>query len=903
MKSKIIYFLLPVIAFLSLIGFTQENEALKKLVSNLIRYTEEYRQEKVYLHLDKPYYAIGDDIRFKAYIVNGKKNELSNISKILYVDLITESDSIKKTLRLPINSGISYGDFKLSDSLAEGNYRIRAYTTWMRNFDDEFYFDQTIKVGNSWSNEIITKATYKITEADKKQNVNATLNFTTLNGQAYQDKELTYVVELDGRQIAKGKGITDNNGDFKVDFNNNQPAILKSGRILASIKSKDKITATKIFPIKSTSDEVSLQFFPEGGEMVSDVRTRVAFKAINSNGIGIPVKGTITDQNNEIAASFSSQRLGMGAFAIKPLAENTYSATVYFEDGSKKTFKLPTVKKEGLVLNVVNNFNDDNVGVRIMTNTATLEKLNGKKLTVVAQKDGEVVYTSQTALNSLGTAASVSKNRFSAGITHFTLLDEQMQPLAERLTFIKPAQNIKVDIKPDKTNYSPREKASFNVAVSDDKNEPLMGTFSVAVTNEDLVPVKEEDERTIQSNLLITSDLKGYVEQPNYYFVKNDEQTSLDLDYLMMTQGWRKFVFKNIASGVFPTLTYQPEQAISISGRLTTYGGKPVPNGKVTLFSSSGGAFLVQTTADAEGEFKFDSLIFGDSTRFIVQARTGKDRKNVDIKLNNIPPQLITNNKNKPEISVNVNQSLLTYLKNSKKQYDSWAKYGLVGRSIVLNEVKVSETKSKAPNSANLNGAGFADAIIYAKDLQNFPYLYQSLQGRVAGLLFDSNGVPYLTRSGGRQPMQIIIDGIFVDANFLNTINAFDVETVEILKNAANTAIYGGRGGGGVMIITTKRGGGGTPVNAFTPGIIPYSPLGYYASREFYSPDYDNPKTNTNLADLRTTVFWKPNLITENGKASFTFFNADQPGTYKIVLEGIDLNGNLCRKVQRYQVN
>ncbi len=895
---------MPVAGILLFAGWITEDESLKKLVTNLSRYSDEYRQEKIHLHLDKPYYAIGDDIWFKAYIVNGEKNELSNISKILYVDLINESDSIKKTLRLPVNAGISYGDFKLSDSLAEGNYRLRAYTTWMRNFDEDFYFDQTIKVGNSWSNEIITKATYKITEAEKKQEVNATLNFSDLSGQAYQNREVTYIVELDARQIARGKGITDNKGDLIISFTNNQPAILKSGKILATIKSQDKVIATKVFPIKSTSDEVSLQFFPEGGDMIDDVRTRVGFKAINSIGKGISVKGKIIDQNNELAAEFSSKHLGMGAFAIKPLAQNTYKAEVTFEDGSSKTFALPAVKKEGFILSVVNNFNDKDLNVRVITNEQTLQKMNGRKMTVIAQKDGVVNYTSQAVLNSLTSAASVLKTRFPAGISQVTLLDDQMQPLAERLIFIKPTQNIDIALKTDKSNFSTREKTTVSLAVLNNQKEPVTGTFSVAVTNENLVPVEENEERTIQSNLLLTNDLRGYVEQPNYYFAKNDESSYQHLDLLMMTQGWRKFVFKNIAAGVFPTLSYQPEQSISISGKLTTYGGKPVPNGKVTLFSSSGGAFLIQATADAEGSFKFDSLIFGDSTRFVIQARTGKDRKNLDIKLNNIPPQLITKNKNIAEVSVNVNQSLLTYLKNSKKQYDSWAKYGLVGRSIVLNEVKVSETKSKAPNSSNLNGAGFADAIIYAKDLQNFPYLYQSMQGRVAGLLFDGNGVPYLARNGGRLPMQIIIDGIFVDPGFLNSINAFDVETVEILKNAANTSIYGGRGAGGVMIITTKRGGGGTPVNAFTPGIVAYSPLGYYASREFYAPDYDSPKTNTNIADLRTTIFWKPNIITDdNGKATFSFFNADQPGTYKIVLEGIDLNGNLCRQVHRYQVN
>jgi uncharacterized protein YfaS (alpha-2-macroglobulin family) len=93
----------------------------------------EHPQEKVYLQFDKPSYAIGDDIWFKAYVTIGNKHQLSALSEILNVDLIDENDSVKRSIKVPLIGGLANGDFALADSMQEGNYRIRAYTNWMRN--------------------------------------------------------------------------------------------------------------------------------------------------------------------------------------------------------------------------------------------------------------------------------------------------------------------------------------------------------------------------------------------------------------------------------------------------------------------------------------------------------------------------------------------------------------------------------------------------------------------------------------------------------------------------------------------------------------------------------------------------------------------------------------------------
>ncbi len=152
-----------------------------------------------------------------------------------------------------------------------------------------------------------------------------------------------------------------------------------------------------------------------------------------------------------------------------------------------------------------------------------------------------------------------------------------------------------------------------------------------------------------------------------------------------------------------------------------------------------------------------------------------------------------------------------------------------------------------------------------------------------------------MTKNEGAGPSQ---------ADVLNSLMPSDIASVEIITDASLAAMYGARGAGGVIIITTKRWDDMIPDgSSFKPQFAYYSPVGYYKARVFYSPRYDLQKTNTTFADLRTTIYWNPNINTDkNGNASFDFFNADTKGNYRIVVEGIDENGHLGRRVYNYKV-
>ncbi|GGG78641.1 TonB-dependent receptor [Parapedobacter pyrenivorans] len=892
------------ILWLSTPAVYAQDTTIDGVLAKLQRYADDRPQEKVYLHLDKPYYTVGDDIWFKGYVTIGAYNYLSGLSKILYVDLIDPEDEIVQSIRLPLIAGVTMGDFQLADSLREGNYRIRAYTNWMRNFDNDIFYDRVLPIGNARTDDVITHSSFSY-ENSPIHTVNTEITFTDLRGGPLADMAVNYQVVMEGRNIGRGREKTDESGRIAFDFVNKQPFNLKTGKMELSLLAPGKPTINKTIPLKTTSNTNSIQFFPESGHLVAGNLTKVAFKALAPEGTGIAAKGYLEDQHGNQIADFESTYAGMGNFSFIPQAGSSYLAKVTYADESQADTKLPEVMTSGYAL-AVNNELDKQLFVQAFASDSLVD---GQEVTLVLQRNGTVFYASKGKQSKKELVFSIPRDPIPAGVVQLTLFASDMRPLAERTIFnFNEKSGLPLTVTTDQETYRPKQRVSVRIAAGMEADTNRIATLSAAVIDVTKVPVDSGlRETNIYASLLLSSDIKGYIETPAYYFEDTDISRRRQLDNVMLTQGWSRINWRDLLAGRTPAITYQPEQDLRISGVVTKRDRKtPVPNATVTILSTGDVTAIVDTVSDTEGRFNFDRLLFYDDTKFVVQARDERGRKNVEVVLDDAPKQQVTRNRDAPDATVNVNQSISTYLKNTQQQFEELEKYGLKEKTILLEEVKVTEaaTKDKIRHSSNLNGAGNADQVITAEDLSmGCATLAMCLQGRLVGVLFR-NGVPYSTRSFN-QPMQIVLDGMFMEADALSMINPFDVETIEVLRGVGNTAIYGSRGGGGVLIITTKRGdSGGYDRELYTPGIVTHSPQGYYEVREFYVPDYSKPADSlAGMKDLRTTIHWAPNIVTnQDGAASFEFYTAETPGTYRIVVEGLDVDGRLGRAVYYIKV-
>ena len=646
--------------------------------------------------------------------------------------------------------------------------------------------------------------------------------------------------------------------------------------------------------VKNGQAKVDVQFLPEGGNFVAGNYSKMAFKAIGPDGLGKEIKGTITDNEGSEVTTFASEHLGMGAFNIVPHAGVTYKANITYEDGSTGTVELPKAVNTGYTI-TVNDTKPDTLRIRIAAGSETPQG----PVNLVAQSGGSVYYAAQSGSFTKFFTAVIPKSKFPTGIVQLTVFSQSGEPLNERLLFVQHQDGLKLDVN-TKAVYTFRQKMKIELNAKDKNGKPVNGSFSVAVTDESKAPVNDGAENTIMTNLLLTSELKGTVEQPNYYFTGVDEKTNTGLDLLMLTQGYRHFTWKQVLNDNGQAAAWQPEKALVISGTVKR-GNKPAAGAKLSLISKSGGFSMIDTVADENGRFAFRNLLFVDSTKFVVQSKVDKGQDNVTLKLDStMSPQV--------EVKSTVTQSnsldVAIYATNQQRFFEEQQKAG-IGHGQVLKEVTIKGEKiNPVPHSKNLNGGGNADQVITSADIAKFncARLADCLTGVLTGVIFGRDGGP-LNNRGDRGAMAIVIDGNYSDASEFDNLNPDDIEGIEVLLGGHYSVMYGSRMSNGGLIITTKGGRKSKEYYRYAPGVVTFRPQGFYKAREFYSPQYDNSKTDKNIADLRSTIFWKPDVITDkNGKASFSFFNADSKGTYRLVIEGIDTDGNIGRQVVKYNV-
>jgi hypothetical protein len=526
--------------FLLLAFAPMDPDLLQKLVNSLQKWTDDNPQEKVYLHMDKPYYALGDTIWFKAYITTGSRHQLSAISGALYVDLITEKDSLVRTLKLPVNAGMSMGDLTLGDDLQQGNYRIRAYTQWMRNAGEDYFFDRTFTVGTLLVNEIVSTSKYRYETIDDNTSLIATLGYTDKEGIPLADEKVEYDIILNNQKVYSKSVRTNDLGQIKVAISNEQQIDLRGGYIRTRMKPRsnkgNKVISTD-FPIKAGRWQSDIQFFPEGGNLINGISSKVAFKAIGIDGVGIAVKGKILEDGSKEILDFETLKFGMGSFTIIPVAGKSYSARVMLPDSTEQTIELPKASNEGYLLSVYQP-NQDSVLVRIRVSPKALalaiKELKPIYVNLIAQIRGETMAATSIEISQPITSFWLEKDAYPSGIAQFTLFSDSGEPINERIAFIKGRDQMSLKLTASKKNYKSKEKVEFELEARDRNDEPTSGNFSVTVIDESKVPYEEDLESTILSNLLLTSDLKGYIERPNYYFTQQTGEANKALDNLML---------------------------------------------------------------------------------------------------------------------------------------------------------------------------------------------------------------------------------------------------------------------------------------------------------------------------------------------------------------------------------
>ncbi len=517
--------LILTIAMCSLLGTARADNIDSMLIARQTmfdNFSSKYPRERVYLHFDNTSYYKGEQIWYKAYVVNDDDFRATDVSRILYVELLNPLGYPIETQKLKIEDGQARGAFLLSDTINAGFYEVRAYTQWMLNFASG---DK-----HGWRRLKNREARYYYGPRFQRY----------LKGNASVFSRVFPVYEqVDSGQYHK-KLI---------------PLLSKStSQLVAEVK-----------------DKLEIDFYPEGGNMVHGISTRVAFQAHNAAGRTLNVAGALVRRGDSIGY-FKTDYAGRGVFHVTPeevdddelLADGLKLKLTY--NGKNYTFRLPKSKRKGYVLNVFNN------GNQVKTIVSRNDKTDGRKLGLSITCRGKSQYFDILDLRQMRKAHVVlDKSSLATGVNIVTLFDEGGKTLAQRMIFVDNGdmKGYNLQARLDTAEVAPYDKVGMRFQLADADGKPVAEeqTFSVSVTD-DNTRERTYDTGNILSGLLLSSEVKGFIPHPAYYFESDDAEHRNALDMLMMVQGWTRYDYDEMMGVEDFKPLFAVEKSLMFRGRL-----------------------------------------------------------------------------------------------------------------------------------------------------------------------------------------------------------------------------------------------------------------------------------------------------------------------------------------------
>lgn len=634
----------------------------------------------------------------------------------------------------------------------------------------------------------------------------------------------------------------------------------------------------------ATKDQtIDLQFFPEGGDLVAGLSSRVAFKAVATNGLGIEVAGRITDEKGDLITEFKSQHLGMGVFSLTPAHGKQYVAEVSVA-GQLQRFNLPKIVEKGYVMTVDNALNKKSIRVEITSNEPTEGELH-----VFAHARGELCFEARLDAKKNKHALVIPRENINQqGIVHLTLFDAKSAPRSERLFFVYPPnQGNLLSLSPVKSGDSVMVEIELDASATESEETELSVAVATNLANPDVA--------NIQSYLLLNSDLKGHIEQPNFYFDSKNKKAPLFLDNLLMTQGWRRFDWQAVRTNPNQQAKFAVEQSLKLSGKVLGLTGKPLAKAKIQLlFKSSTFFFPANIITDKNGHFVIEDTNMEGEYTVTAQTQDGKEAQVVfdaalPVSLPCLPP-------------TNTVEELANKSGQEKEQIQNTLQWQRLltqaNGGVMLGEVEIKAKKPdpRKNDARRLLYGGNPDRFIEMDDAAASLFAGQSIlklvSSRVPSVaLVPTNkegevevGGDYNVSIRGREGI-LMIDGIQVSPSMVSSLNPFEIEMIDVLTDQAG--VMGVSGGGGVVNFLTKRGVNGVKSNRNQAKSIKI--MGYAVSRSFYAPNFANSSESVN-AIAPPMLYWNPSVKVKNRKVAVKF-TIPRNTSYTVVAEGVSSSG------------
>lgn len=854
--KKITFTFIYFLFLAALKAYTSPIDSLLCFVRNIQSYNQLFPREQVYLHFDNTGYFMGETIWFKAYVVSPQGFKPTELSRVLYVELLTPQGRVLQTQKLKIENGQCHGQISLSELLHAGFYEVRAYTALMLNWEDDSGFSRVFPIFNA----------------------------------------------------PKEEGKYENPRMVKLSHTERLPEMREE--------------APKV-------KHVNVEFFPEGGNMVEGILSSIAFKATDKQGNALNIKGKVFNQKGDVVGMFQTQHNGMGKFNLIPgVGEKYYAEVGVAEKEKTQRIELPMALKEGYTMSV-NNLRDENIVIQLNRNVLT-DTTQVMGLTIMCR--GEVVIFKPVDWKGENTALlTIPKGQLSEGINQLTLFDTQGRTHAERLAFIPPKSKINISlVEENKNNIKPKEKVSLNFKVTDEFGLPLSTTFSLSVRDADTdTPINGVYGGSMAANLLLGSELKGYIHDIDYYLESDDRTHRMHLDLLLCTQGWRKYDWDAMSRPQDFVVKYPVEEGIMVNGNLTSTFLNRKKEGiemKVFLFNESGEKRTGTAISDSLGQFAFLAEDFTGRWQMNIMTYEKDKLKEMNVNLKKVvSPQGRSYGKEETELFVHSHKSLesMSVHPDTVREYDAEERHRWENLLPVVKVQGEKEWQSEFTRKWNNIIYDMEDERMRMDDtgkeylegywnwlIRTNPLFGYAIVGPIANprivKAYKSREIKFLICRVGMggwllpseentgQGFSIKLDDLRIndveaiaicdkpDAEllFLENFNLdilFDYKDKEKRENVIVTLFVRND----YFQYKDKRGHRKTKIQGFSP------------KRKFYMPDYSYTELPEEK-DFRRTLYWDPNVKSNaEGTVTVQFYNSPQCKNLKVCAETVTPQGRM----------
>ncbi|WP_245957691.1 hypothetical protein U0035_19160 [Niabella yanshanensis] len=770
----------------------------QNVVNQLESYATKFSPERAYLHYDKSSYSPGETIWFKAYVLN----EISPAtdSKNFYIDWIDEKGKILQHTVAPLVDGLTNGQFDIPAEYTGRSLSVKAYTSWMLNFDSSFLYRKTINILNKDSIKSIQKPVVK--------------------------------------------------------------------------------------PV--------LDFFPESGDLLAGVPNKIAFKAIDQWGRPVKIKGVVAGGDGKVIDSLRTQHDGMGFVLLSPSAGSAFTARWKDEQNKEYTTPLPEVKKSGAHLEVKVAPGKREFKVNLSPDIAAASD----SVYLVGTMFQHPVFTIAKATKS-DIVGIVPTANLPYGVLTITVLDKSWKPLAERITYID--NNAPYIFKPEMEvvrwglSYRARDEVRITVP------ENVASSLSVSVTD---LNIDADTSDNILSTLMLTSELKGKVNNAAYYFTNPSDEKQQKLDLVMLTNGWRRINWQQIASGVIPKVIYPRDTSyMSLSGTITGIVPGSIGDGAAAMMiltQKDQQNKMLLVPVQRNGTFNDPSVILFDTAQVYYQFQ--------DKNLKGATAQFLPNKLRTPPVGKFNTHSLFPDTTGLWRHLLLAAELSDNIRKSKYKELEAVTVQAKAKPLIDQMDEKYSSGLFSGGDAIRFDLIndkfamvgdiFTYLQGKVAGLQITGQGAGASLSWRGGSP-QIYVDEMPSDISMVSSINITDVAFIKAFR----PPFMGGfNGGNGAIAIYTRR---GNDVKREPGAGIPSARVeGYTNIREFYSPKYLTPEPAPGAdRDVRTTLYWNPNVTIDprTKQAVISFYNNDVTDAFRVVIQGMTADGKIAYLEERME--